>query len=582
MNKTLTSIITGLLTLPLLSSTAFAQDWVEDSNKHTNVVLEAQVQFQPEAGSSLGMSDYDEQVIDLGPNLYERVNAQDLKLLAMTEEWLRTAEHPKVIQDLQILSQSLADGVQSAKLNRKYMLPYFNISQNLFFGFRALLDPRTDPERYPAALVRLKKYNGTADGHISITELAKARTVERFDEPGLLGPFKGEMERDLDNVERFAGGLTGLFEASGLEGWESDLELLQDQLNDYAEWLREEMLPRAREDHRLPAELYADNLKNFGVREDPQNLIRDAQFGFAEIKAEMRSVARQIAAKRGWENGDLMHVMKELKKDQIPQDKILEVYMERLAAIEDMIREHDIVTLPDRNASIRLATEAESASIPAPFMSPPQLIGNTGQYGEFVLVQKNPSMGDDAQMDDWSHDSVTWALTVHEARPGHEMQFASLVENGTSLARTTYAFNSANVEGWGLYSEAIMMEHLPLEGQLFTLLARLQRAGRMFMDPMVNLGLLSPEDAVDFMMNQIGLSEAMARSEADRYAFLAPGQATSYYYGYRNLQRLRTEVEMTLGDRFNQRKYHDFVLEQGLLPPDLLRKAVLEDFVPKQ
>jgi uncharacterized protein (DUF885 family) len=144
------------------------------------------------------------------------------------------------------------------------------------------------------------------------------------------------------------------------------------------------------------------------------------------------------------------------------------------------------------------------------------------------------------------------------------------------------AFNSANVEGWGLYSEAIMMEHLPLEGQLFTLLARLQRAGRMFMDPMVNLGLLSPEDAVDFMMNQIGLSEAMARSEADRYAFLAPGQATSYYYGYRNLQRLRTEVEMTLGDRFNQRKYHDFVLEQGLLPPDLLRKAVLEDFVPKQ
>ncbi len=39
---------------------------------------------------------------------------------------------------------------------------------------------------------------------------------------------------------------------------------------------------------------------------------------------------------------------------------------------------------------------------------------------------------------------------------------------------------------------------------------------------------------------------------------------------------------MTLGDRFNQRKYHDFVLAQGLLPPDLLRKAVLEDFVPLQ
>jgi uncharacterized protein (DUF885 family) len=127
-----------------------------------------------------------------------------------------------------------------------------------------------------------------------------------------------------------------------------------------------------------------------------------------------------------------------------------------------------------------------------------------------------------------------------------------------------------------------MLEYLPLEGQLFTLFARLQRAARMFMDPMVNLGLMTPEEAINFMINQIGLSHAMASSEADRYAFRSPGQATSYYYGYRNLQRLRTEVEMELGDRFNQRKFHDFVLEQGLLPPDLLRKAVLEDFVPTQ
>ncbi len=275
-----------------------------------------------------------------------------------------------------------------------------------------------------------------------------------------------------------------------------------------------------------------------------------------------------------------MHVMRELKKDQIPPDRILPVYRERLAAIEELIRKHDIVTLPRRPASIRLATEAESASIPAPFMSPPQLIGNTGQYGEFVLVQQNPSLEDEAaQMDDWSHDSMTWALTVHEARPGHEMQFAMLVENGISLARAIYAFNSANVEGWGLYSEAIMLEYLPLEGQLFTLLARLQRAARMFLDPMVNLGLITPNEAVDFMVNQVGLSVAMANSEADRYAFLAPGQATSYYYGYMHLQRLRTETEMLLGGRFDQRAFHDFILQQGLLPPDLLRRAVLEEFI---
>jgi uncharacterized protein (DUF885 family) len=48
------------------------------------------------------------------------------------------------------------------------------------------------------------------------------------------------------------------------------------------------------------------------------------------------------------------------------------------------------------------------------------------------------------------------------------------------------------------------------------------------------------------------------------------------------LQRLRTEVELKLRERFNQRAYHDFILAQGLLPPELLRQAVLEEFVPVQ
>lgn len=573
----------SILLLSLVFATAYAQDWVDESNEYTSVILKAQSQFQPEGASSLGLTEFDDEIMDLGPDLFSRTVDVDRALVKQTREWLRTTENPKVVQDLSILQQALEDGIQSATLNQQYMLPYYNMSQTMFFAFRALLDPRADVSRYPAALTRLAKYTGKTKGFTPITELAKQRTAERFAVPGLLGPYQGELERDLNNVERFAGGLKQIFEASGLEGYQQDLDVLLAQLDDYAQWLKAEIAPRARTDHRLPPELYADNLKNFGVRDDPEDLIRAAQFGFQEIKGQMRSVARQIADQRGWENGDLMHVMAELKKEQISPDKILEVYKARLAAVEEMIREHDIITLPERNASIRLATEAESASIPAPFMSPPQLVGNTGQYGEFVLVQSNPALeGDDSKMDDWSHDSVTWALTVHEARPGHEMQFAALVENGTSLARSTYAFNSANVEGWGLYSEAIMMEYLPLEGQLFTLFARLQRAARMFMDPMVNLGRLTPEDAVDFMVNQIGLSKAMASSEADRYAFLAPGQATSYYYGYRNLQRLRTEVEMTLGNRFNQRKYHDFILKQGLLPPELLRQAVLEDFVSAQ
>jgi len=71
----------------------------------------------------------------------------------------------------------------------------------------------------------------------------------------------------------------------------------------------------------------------------------------------------------------------------------------------------------------------------------------------------------------------------------------------------------------------------------------------------------------------------MALQEIERYTFWAPGQATAYFCGYSRLMELRADAERTLGDRFDRRAFHDFVLAQGVLPPALLRRAVLEGFV---
>ncbi len=59
------------------------------------------------------------------------------------------------------------------------------------------------------------------------------------------------------------------------------------------------------------------------------------------------------------------------------------------------------------------------------------------------------------------------------------MQFTTMLRGGASTARATFAFNSANVEGWALYAEAIAKPYMPLEGQLFSLQARLERAARL-------------------------------------------------------------------------------------------------------
>ncbi len=569
-----------LLMITLLPAGAAAsEDWVTESNAHTEFVMLQQAKFTPEAFSGLGIEAVDAEISDLGPKMYERSQKATKKLISELKNRKKTSKDPRVLQDLDILIKSLQGAHHTSELNRKYLLPYNNLSQGLFFGFRSLLDPRNDPARYPAALQRLNKYTGQAKGYKPVTELAIARSWERFDGPGLLGPYRGELEKDLANAAEFKQGMEQLFKDSGLTGYEESLALLNQQLDEYAAWLTKELLPRAREDHRLPAALYADNLKNFGVDIDPKDLIKQAQLGFAQIQFRMKAVAREVAAARGLENSDYRHVLKILQQELIPEAEVMPYYLARLEEIETIIRDNDIVTLPDRPALIRHATDAESAASPASFMSPPQLVGNTGQSGEFVLVSKNPSDDSGEPMSDFSNAAATWGLIAHEARPGHEMQFSAMLDSGVSNARAIYAFNSANVEGWGLYSEAIMMQYFSPEAQLMGLRSLLMRAARAFLDPMINLGLISGEQAQAFMVNEVGISTPLAKSEVDRYSFRAPGQATSYYFGYMNLMALRTEVELLMRERFKQREYHDFLLAQGLLPPEILRQTVLENYV---
>ena len=67
----------------------------------------------------------------------------------------------------------------------------------------------------------------------------------------------------------------------------------------------------------------------------------------------------------------------------------------------------------------------------------------------------------------------------------------------------------------------------------------------------------------------------------DAATFRAPGQATSYYYGYMRLMQLRGQAEIALGERFERRKFNDFIVGQGLLPPHLMQRAVETEFVSR-
>ncbi|HEX2572110.1 MAG TPA: DUF885 domain-containing protein [Polyangia bacterium] len=561
-----------------------AAAWVERSNAHAQVLLQVIARFHPETAGEYGVMGLDEKIIDLGPGSVARYQKALEEALGELRKRLQAETDPLVRQDLEILVQAAAQDIEESRLDERYFLPYDNVPRLVFGGLHALLDDQIPPERRPAALVRLRRYAGLEPGIKPLVELAMAETRERLATPGLLGPARAELERDLTNGPILIDGMAQLFTKYNITGYAEAHAKLKQQLGAYQDFLRKEVLPRARSDFRLPPEYYAFRLRHVGVDIGPEMLRALAHAAFTQIQGEMQVLAKAVAAQHGLQASDYRDVIRALKKEQLVGETIMSHYRGRLGEIEGIVRREKLVSLPVRPARIRLSSEAETATQPAPHMHPPPLLNNHGEQGEFVLPLNIPAPPGSAaaqlKYDDFTYAAASWSLTVHEARPGHEMQFAAMIERGVSVARAIFAFNSVNVEGWGLYSEYLIKPFMPPDGQLISLQFRLQRAARAFLDPELQAGLITPAQAKAVLLNDVVLSEAMATQEVERYTFRAPGQATSYFYGYTKLLGLREEVQKALGPKFDARAFHDFILGQGLLPPALLRKAVLARFMP--
>jgi len=577
-----------LLGAPILVLLTFSplqaadRSWIEVSNGYTNQVLTIEMKHHPEQGTRQGLSQYDALVAQptLADEDQERKETEEV--VAKLKSALAQERQKEVAQDLAIIIRSVELNFRQLDYERAHNVPFLNASSRVFSGIRSLLDDQTPVERRPAAVARIRKYAGLEPGYQPITEILKQRVLAQVVKPGMVYPARVEIETELTRDPNYLEGIATLCEKYQLTGWEAPYARLKSQLTDYDAWIRTTVLPKARPDFRLQPEEYTLALEQYGIDIPPAQIAELAHQGFSEIQEEMKPIAAQIAKDRKLPSIDYRDVIRELKKQQLVGDAILPFYEERLKQIEKIITERELVTLPDRPARIRIATAAETAQQPAPHMSPPPFLHNTGQKGEFILplnIPAGPGQSASQKYDDFTFDAAAWTLTAHEARPGHELQFDSMLEKGVSIARVHYAFNSTNVEGWGLYSEYIVRPYMPLEGQLVSLDYRLLRAARAFLDPELQAGKIQPADAERLLEQEVVQSPAFAEEEVERYTYRAPGQANSYYYGFIKLLALRKDTEAAMGAKFNQKKFHDFILAQGLLPPDLMRKAVIEDFV---
>jgi uncharacterized protein (DUF885 family) len=170
-------------------------------------------------------------------------------------------------------------------------------------------------------------------------------------------------------------------------------------------------------------------------------------------------------------------------------------------------------------------------------------------------------------------------LTFHEAVPGHHFQIALNQENeDLTLYRKMGYRTSAFTEGWALYSEQLAVEvgmTKNMYDELGVLQSEMFRANRLVVDTGMHYKKWSREEAMKYMKATTGMSDTEVRVEIERY-IVWPGQATSYKMGMLKILELRQKAQDTLGEKFDIRKFHTIVLDQGIVPLFILEDIIDE------
>ncbi|UKJ07861.1 DUF885 domain-containing protein [Solitalea lacus] len=174
-------------------------------------------------------------------------------------------------------------------------------------------------------------------------------------------------------------------------------------------------------------------------------------------------------------------------------------------------------------------------------------------------------------------------LFLHEAIPGHHYQNALQIENTSLPAFRRFAWYGAYGEGWALYAESLGKE-LGLFSDPYQYLGHLSdamlRAIRLVVDAGLHTQGWTRERAIQFMMDNMRISEAEATSEIERYMAI-PGQALSYKIGQLKIRELRAKYEKQMGNKFNIAEFHNQVLNDGCLPLDVL-ESKMDSWAAKQ
>ncbi|MEL1265152.1 DUF885 domain-containing protein [Pseudoxanthomonas putridarboris] len=372
---------------------------------------------------------------------------------------------------------------------------------------------------------------------------------------------------------------------------EAAIETLKQAVAEHQAWLDKTLVPNARGDFRVGAEIYDQKLQ-FALLSSLSraDIKQRAEGELKRVREEMYGIARTVLKDKpnapampdtptADEQQKAIEAALELAYAERPaRDKVVADAEAALAQATEFVRNKDLVTLADAPVDIILMPEFQRGVAVAYCDSPGPL--DKG-LKTFYAVSPIPDDWNQQQVDSFLREynsRMIHLLSIHEGTPGHYLEGWHSAKFPSTLRAVLRSGMFA--EGWAVYTERMMADAGYLDNdplfRLVQLKFYLRSIGNAILDQGVHVDGWTREQAMDLMVRQTFQQEREAAGKWTR-AQLTSAQLPTYFVGAQEHFDLRKAVEARQGAQFDLKAYHDQVLSYGAPPVRFVRQLILDE-----
>jgi uncharacterized protein (DUF885 family) len=546
--------------------------------------LEAHFREQPMEATRLGDHRFDSLLDDLSQPAQEAWLAharQTLEALPRQVDYARLSRAAQI--DFEILRQDLTRSIWLAQNTRPFQEDprVYNdyISDSVYLLLtQSTLPPETNIANCLARMALIPRVAAAAKENLRHPPRVPLETAIRQNQ-GAIGFY----ERDLFE---FAG------KTPQLAALKSAAARVADCLKDYQKFLEQDLLPQANGQWRLGKDRFYRKLElELDAGLDADQVLADAQAEFERVQREMWVVARQLWSRyfprlpvppddAPGRRATVQQVLERIGQDHGKSETLLRDVRRAATGIRRFIAQRDILRLPEPDTCRIIEMPEFERGNSTAFMNPaPPLDPKAAGY---YAVSPPPKDWDARRIKSYFEEynrCMLQILTIHEAFPGHYVQFDYANRFASPIRRVVQS--GVYIEGWAVYTEQMMLDQgygqgdLPL--RLTQLKFYLRAVGNAILDHNMHCAAMTDEEALKFLTEQAYQSEGEARLKIIR-AKQSSVQLSTYFVGRMAHYRLRQALERELGDKFQLGRFHEAVLAPGPVPvkylPELVRSSL--------